>query len=345
MDIFVLVTLCLGLLFACMMKYKRTSLWTGFLFLLLCGCLALTGLIEYMDSGNWYLHHPILNFLIFFFASIAAIFILLFPLITLITFFIQGIKNLRKEGIRFSNALSLFLSFVIFITLFLFPIVGIRKILLLLHIHSSFTVIFFVFLNVVALYFLGLLCVYVITGYLNTFHISEKQNFQYIIVLGCQVFGKKVPPLLAGRIEKGIELYHKNPDAILIMSGGQGNGEDIAEAEAMKQYAIEHGVDENRILVEDQSTDTRENLLNSLALMQEGTGSIAIVTNAFHVFRALLIANTLHIHARGYGSKTKWYFSLNAMIREFVGYLSMKWKLHTIVSVLLLLLILLVNLV
>lgn len=128
-------------------------------------------------------------------------------------FFVQGIRNLRKEGLNFPNALSLLMSFVILLTLFILPITGINVILNMLHIRSSLTITLFVFLNSAALYFLGLLCIYVLTGFLNTVHWSEKHDFQYIVVLGCQVFGTVVPPLLAGRVEKGMELLSHNPNA------------------------------------------------------------------------------------------------------------------------------------
>lgn len=116
--------------------------------------------------------------------------------------------------------------------------------------------------------------VYVISGFLNLIHIKKSKNFDYIVVLGAGIIGKRVTPLLASRIEKGISLLRKNPHAKIIMSGGQGEGEDIAEGEAMAQYAIDKGVNPERII------------------------------------------------------KTKWYFTLNALIREFIGYLSVKWKIH-----------------
>ena len=339
MDIFIVLSFFTGLIFVAFMKFRRTSLWTGFFFLLFCTVLALTGLIEYIDSGNWYASHPVLNVIIFAITAVAAVFILLFPLITLIMFFVQGIRNLQKEGLNFPNALSLLMSFVILLTLFILPITGINVILNMLHIRSSLTITLFVFLNSAALYFLGLLCIYVLTGFLNTVHWSEKHDFQYIVVLGCQVFGTVVPTLLAGRVEKGMELLSHNPNAILIMSGGQGNGEDISEAEAMKQYAVSHGIPEERIMIENKSRDTSENLLNSSYLMNEKDCNIAVVTNSFHVFRALLIADSLHLKCLGYGSKTKWYFTLNAMIRKFVGYLSLRWKVHAAVLTVILLVV------
>lgn len=67
---------------------------------------------------------------------------------------------------------------------------------------------------------------YSLSAVLNLFHLKKKRNADYI--------GDKVTPLLAARIEKGVELLRYNPNAVLIMSGGQGPGEDIPESQAME---------------------------------------------------------------------------------------------------------------
>ena len=155
--------------------------------------------------------------------------------------------------------------------------------------------------------------------------------FSHIIVLGSGINGEKVTPLLAARIERGIELLNWNPNAVLIMSGGQGPGEDIPESEAMAAYAIDKGVDADRIIKEQKSVSTEENLLFSRKLMEKKTPKIIIVTTAYHVFRALILAKQQGIKCVGFGAKTKWYFTLNALIREFIGYLSLTWKRHALV--------------
>ena len=141
-------------------------------------------------------------------------------------------------------------------------------------------------------------------------------------------------PLLASRIDKGIEILKKNPKALLIMSGGQGKGEDIPEGEAMARYAINKGIEESKILIENKSTNTKENLLFSSKLMTKESPRVGLVTTSYHVFRALILAKDLGIRCIGFGSVTKWYFTLNALIREFIGYLSMTWKKHSIVIIL-----------
>ena len=69
--------------------------------------------------------------------------------------------------------------------------------------------------------------------------------------------------MLASRIDKGIELLKYNPNAKLILSGGMGPGEDIPEGVAMADYAKQNGVSEEKIIIEDKSKNTYENLLFS----------------------------------------------------------------------------------
>ncbi|BCP64127.1 hypothetical protein SUT503_11850 [Streptococcus parasuis] len=155
-------------------------------------------------------------------------------------------------------------------------------------------------------------------------------KLDYIVVLGAGLIGDQVTPLLASRIEKGIAIYQKHPGSKLIMSGGQGPDELMAEGQAMADYALEQGIPVEDIVIENQSTNTEENLKFSYALMKPGS-RFALVTNYYHVFRALLLARKLKIKCIGYGAKTRFYFSLNAFIREFVGYVVMSRKAHLVV--------------
>ena len=155
-------------------------------------------------------------------------------------------------------------------------------------------------------------------------------KLDYVVVLGTGLIGDTVTPLLASRIEKGIAIYQKHPGSKLIMSGGQGPDELMTEGQAMANYAFEQGIPVEDIVIENQSTNTEENLKFSYALMKPGS-RFALVTNYYHVFRALLLAQQLKIKCIGYGAKTRFYFSLNAFIREFVGYVVMSRKAHLVV--------------
>lgn len=172
---------------------------------------------------------------------------------------------------------------------------------------------------------------YTFSALLNLFHLKKNRGADYIVVLGSGILGTRVPPLLAARIDKGIELLTCNQDAVMILSGGQGPGEDIPEGEAMAAYAVEKGVDKKRIRIESKSVSTEKNLLFSRRGMEKERSKVILVTTAYHVFRALLLARRQGMKCVGYGAKTKWYFTLNALLREFAGYLKMTWKFHALV--------------
>lgn len=91
------------------------------------------------------------------------------------------------------------------------------------------------------LYLIFIMMMYTLTAWLNLINFNIKK-LNYVVVLGAGLIGKKVTPLLASRIDRGIEIYHKNPGSKLIMSGGQGSDEEIPESHAMAAYAEEHGV-------------------------------------------------------------------------------------------------------
>ena len=186
-------------------------------------------------------------------------------------------------------------------------------------------------------YLLFLAAMYAFSAVLNLVHLRKNQGFHYIIVLGCGILGEKMTPLLRNRVDKGISLLEKNPDAKLVLSGGMGPGESITEAECMKRYVLSKGISASRILIEDQSKNTYENLLFSKAKIEEDSSeekpSLAIVTTSYHVFRALILAKKLHISCKGFGGKTKWYFTLNAILREFVAYLKISYRTHLCVIV------------
>lgn len=316
------------LFFIFMMLFQRQTLWSGFSFLCVLLILAAFAFFLLAYFSEQIQELPILYFIILFFGSLAAIFLLSLPVIILFVFFCEGIKLIRKEGLHWRNMLSigfaLLLIILIFHPAFMFP----KNLPIGDTVYSA--------LMIGISYILFLLTMYVVSGLMNLWHIRENHHFDYIIVLGSGIFGTEVPPLLANRIERGMRLAEKNPNAVLILSGGQGKGEDMPEGKAMSLYATAHGFDPARMLIEDQSRNTWENISFSRQKMKMEKPRIAIVTTSFHVFRALMIARRQKIICAGYGAKTKWYFTLNAMIREFIGYLSLTWKRHACIYITLL---------
>lgn len=116
----------------------------------------------------------------------------------------------------------------------------------------------------------------------------------HLIVLGAGVNGT-VPSLsLRERLDAAYDYLQANPDTVCIVSGGQGSGEDITEAECMYRYLTGKGIEPERIIREDKATSTQENLTYSLALIgPEGASSVGILSSEYHLCRARLMAREL----------------------------------------------------
>ena len=116
---------------------------------------------------------------------------------------------------------------------------------------------------------------------------------QYAVVLGAQVRGKTPSRSLRFRLERSEEYAQKYPDMTLVLTGGQGKGEDISEADCMSAWLEEHGIAKERMIREDQSVNTRQNLENAARLSGCAGGKCGIISNDFHIARALRIAGEL----------------------------------------------------
>ena len=113
-----------------------------------------------------------------------------------------------------------------------------------------------------------------------------------VIVLGCKVNGTEPSYALWNRTDTAVKYLETHPDAVAILSGGQGWDEGISEAECMKHIMEEAGIDESRYFVEDKSTSTDENFAFSKKIMEENTlsANVAIATHDYHQLRASIIA-------------------------------------------------------
>ncbi len=313
--------------FAWIMLHEPRTLWSG---VSLLGMLFFSAVVIFFllsEYANWLTGHGLLMNILVILLLLTVGCMLTFPIALIITLFIEGIRIIRREGLKPANLLTMLFSVLLYLYLAVWPVIGDLE-------KGRLWTRLYVLISLSAIYVLVLMAVYLISAALNLFHLKKCRGADYIIVLGAGVIGTRITPLLAARIDRGIELLHYNPDAILILSGGQGPGEDIAEGEAMAGYAEQKGVGPEKIIVEGKSTSTGENLLFSYECMTKARPGVIIVTTAYHVFRALLLAKRQGLQCVGFGAKTKWYFTLNALIREFVGYLSLTWKRHVVVAAL-----------
>ena len=159
-----------------------------------------------------------------------------------------------------------------------------------------------------------------------------------ILILGCMINKDgTLTKLLQGRADRAIEFAQMQKDAagkdiVFVPSGGKGSDEVISEAEAIRNYLVSQGIPEDKILVENKSANTFENIKFSNALINEAYGGtdpkLAFSTTNYHVFRSGMYASKQGIKAEGIGSKTKRYFWVNAFIREFAATLISERKTH-----------------
>lgn len=191
--------------------------------------------------------------------------------------------------------------------------------------HKKVKMIFHV-LAAVAVVVLGTFCS-MIAG---EFSATGKQNLDYLIVLGAQVREDGPSVVLKYRLDAAINYLNENPDTICIVSGGQGFNEPVSEAEGMSDYLIENGIEKSRILLEDQSTNTVENIKNSKLLMETPYNGVGIVTNNFHVFRAVQIAKVQGLEGVcGIAADSNVLYLPNNMLRECCGILK-DWIMNNI---------------
>ena len=197
-------------------------------------------------------------------------------------------------------------------------------------------------------------CLTLATLYANIMAANHKPDLDkdFVIVLGCKIKDDgSLTPILRARVDKAIEFAKEQKEKegksiIFVPSGGQGENEVISEAEAIKKYLIEQGIDEKDIVIENKSTSTLQNMKFSKQIIDDinKNGKIIFSTTNYHVFRSGVIANSEGIDCEGIGSKTKWYFYTNALIREFVANLFSQKKKHlaliSIINVIIFLLVL-----
>jgi uncharacterized SAM-binding protein YcdF (DUF218 family) len=147
------------------------------------------------------------------------------------------------------------------------------------------------------------------------------------VVLGCRVYGERASLMLRERLDAAYEYLEKNPEAMCVVSGGQGSGEDISEAECMYRYLVDKGIDATRIYKEDQSTSTEENMKFSLEVIKENAlnESVVIISNEFHLYRAGQLAKdcdlsygTAPAHTAGWLLPTYYVRELYAILAEWV---------------------------
>lgn len=175
----------------------------------------------------------------------------------------------------------------------------------------------FSFLNIFLVIVLVLQCAFS-CGIMLMGSDKDVDNADYVLVLGYQLDHDQMTQTLEMRLDKAYEYSKQNPDSILVLCGGITRENTISEAEVMSDYLIQKGIDENKLVLEDKSTDTIENIQNSLDYIDEDS-SILVISSNYHVFRAKLIAQKAGINAKGSGSSAPFLLIPNQLLFEKLG--------------------------
>ena len=170
---------------------------------------------------------------------------------------------------------------------------------------------------------LGVLSFIIVEGcIISSYRAKGEPNLDYLIVLGAQVKEKGPSAALKFRLDTAYDYLVENENTLCIVSGGQGANEPHSEAQGMYDYLVEKGIAKERIIMEDKSTDTSENIAFSSVFLDMEKDRVGIVTNNFHVFRGVHLAKHQGIrNVCGIAAPSNIYFQLNNMVREFFGIL------------------------
>ena len=260
---------------------------------------------------------------------------------------ISNIKLMRKEGRNWRNMLGFFMGVLVCVgTIFPHLLSEYLQRSTIIDVHNERGAAMYIEMGVTDIVLVGvnyLECILLSTVILGFMAAKRMPAFDkdYILILGCQI--KKdgtVTPLLKGRADAALKFAKMQEKTagkcpIFVPSGGKGTDEIMSEAESIGNYLSEEGIHPSRILLEDKSVNTYENIRNSYELIKEhygeGEPKIAFSTTNYHVFRSGLLANEQGVHAEGIGGRTRSYFWVNAFVREFVATVYSERKKHTVV--------------
>lgn len=165
------------------------------------------------------------------------------------------------------------------------------------------------------------LCSLVVSG-MKT---SARKNLDYVVVLGAHVKGNVPSKALELRLKAALKYARENENTILVLSGGQGFGEDITEAKCMENYLTAHGISRERLVLEEKSTNTKENLKFSDALTDCSQKNTGILSNNFHVYRAVKIAEKAgYEHPYGIAAPSDPIMQVHYVVREAAALIKAK---------------------
>ena len=235
---------------------------------------------------------------------------------------VSNIALIRHEGRRLVNVLGIALAFllvggVVFLFRFDYYATGSQTEVMIHSLVANF-------FAAVYLYFESMILGTIVADAIAARH-EPAPDRDFLIVLGCGIRPDGTPtPLLQGRLDRALAFAEKQErltgkHLTFITSGGKGADEVVSESACMKQYLLALGVPEERIIEEDQSTSTFENMKFSKEKIfdRNPEGKVAFSTTNYHVFRSGIFARRVKLRAQGMGAETKWYFWPNGSLWDW----------------------------
>jgi uncharacterized SAM-binding protein YcdF (DUF218 family) len=247
----------------------------------------------------------------------------------------NGVVMIRKESLRPGNLLSLAAGCAIFVVIGL-DVLADRTADVKLSLFATVANLVF---GYVSFLLVSYVCYAVVYGL-----VARAGGADFVVVLGAGLRPDGgVPPLLASRLDRGRQVWAaldrkavaagaakaaRRP--LLIVSGGKGDDERIPEADAMASYLIARGFPADKIVREDRSRSTEENLVFSRELMHRMRPGAActIVTSDFHAFRAAMLARRFGVEGQVTGARVAWYYRPSAVLREFAAVFLRYWAVN-----------------
>ncbi len=228
--------------------------------------------------------------------------------------FSNGITLMASNAANIGTYLTIILGIILIVVGIFFKII--KK--LFLYPFFKLLSVCVSLLLVLALFTSGFLFIY---GKADTVTYTE----DYLLVLGCGVNGTTPSLTLKERLDCALGYLEKNPDCKVIVSGGQGNGEDITEAEAMARYLTDHGINRDRIIKEESATSTSENFKFSDRITDGKLSShtAAFITSDFHIYRANSLAKLEGLNMTHLSAKTPPVTIIPAYLRECLALVKM----------------------
>lgn len=168
---------------------------------------------------------------------------------------------------------------------------------------------------------IGFSCFFAALGSTFAYSYTNADTQDTIIVLGCAVNRNKASLMLNQRINAAYKYLSENENSVAVLSGGQGPGEDISEAQCMYEVLTEKGIDGSRLYLEDKSTNTLENITFSKELIEKNnlSDNIAICSADFHLKRATMVAKKQGITAKHIASRTSLFLAPTYYVRDACG--------------------------